>query len=126
MRRASSAGLYACLVRDDSVSTSGPVHLQNVDTTHDRGLLTAKRRRDDQVELGCSARSRLSSSSVHLSLLCLAIGAHSPASLRPVLGRMGQRTLVIEHRAEIAHVEPTAAFDALEEMIRLIGNVFTD
>jgi hypothetical protein len=36
--------------------------------------------------------------------------------LRLILCRMGQRLLVLKHRAEIAHVEPTAARFTLPKM----------
>ena len=37
--------------------------------------------------------------------------------LRLILRRMGQGLLMIKHRAEIAHVEPTAARVAFPKMI---------
>jgi hypothetical protein len=43
-----------------------------------------------------------------------------PATLlRLIACRMGQRLLVIEHRAEIAHVKPVAAHFKFEKMVSL-------
>jgi hypothetical protein len=40
--------------------------------------------------------------------------------LRPVLGRVRRRPLMVDELAEVAHVDPAAAFLALDEMLGLI------
>jgi len=46
--------------------------------------------------------------------------------LRLIFCRIRQRPLVIEHRAEIAHVDPATASFASEKVLRLVGRLGAD